>query len=30
MKKIYIDKIANQIIQKSLEVLEGLNLLKLL
>lgn len=30
MKKIYVDKIANQIIQKSLEVLEGLNLLKLL
>ncbi|CAD8061111.1 unnamed protein product [Paramecium primaurelia] len=30
MKKIYIDKIANQIIQKSLEILEGSNLLKLL
>ncbi|CAD8185117.1 unnamed protein product [Paramecium pentaurelia] len=30
MKKIYIDKIANQIIQKSLEILEGNNLLKLL
>ncbi|CAD8081060.1 unnamed protein product [Paramecium sonneborni] len=30
MKKIYVDKIANQIIQKSLEILEGQNLLKLL
>ncbi|CAD8151653.1 unnamed protein product [Paramecium octaurelia] len=30
MKKIYVDKIANQIIQKSLELLEGNNLLKLL
>ncbi|CAK73073.1 unnamed protein product (macronuclear) [Paramecium tetraurelia] len=30
MKKIYVDKIANQIIQKSLEILEGNNLLKLL
>ncbi|CAK75330.1 unnamed protein product (macronuclear) [Paramecium tetraurelia] len=30
MKKIYVDKIANQIIQKSLEVLEGNHLYKLL
>ncbi|CAD8139474.1 unnamed protein product [Paramecium octaurelia] len=30
MRRVYVDKIANQIIQKSLEVLEGNHLLKLL